>query len=90
MRVISGAGEFELSVERVEVRDRSLVMIGKMGVWEAETIIEEGELGHLLGVSLRPRILGWALARPFVALWRRLRGRGAREEVDPSQRSGDT
>jgi hypothetical protein len=75
MRVISGAGEFELSFERVEVRDRSLVMIGKMGVWESETIIEEGELGHLLGVTLRPRVLGWAVSRPFASLWRRLRGR---------------
>jgi hypothetical protein len=78
MRVISGAGEFELSFERVEVRDQCLVITGKMGVWEAETIIEEGELGHLLGVTLRPRVLGWALGRPFVALWRWLRGGSAR------------
>ena len=40
MQVISGAGEFEIVVERVEVRDTSLVMIGKMGIWESETIID--------------------------------------------------
>jgi hypothetical protein len=74
VKVISGAGEFELSFERVEIRDRSMVIIGKMGVWEAETVVEESELGHLLGVTLRPRVLLWALGRPFASLWRRLRG----------------
>jgi hypothetical protein len=76
MQVISGAGEFEIVVERVEVRDTSLVMIGKMGVWESETIIGQSELPHLLRVALTPRVLGWALGRPFTALARRLRRRG--------------
>ena len=76
MQVISGAGEFEIVVERVEVRDTSLVMIGKMGIWESETIIGQAELPHLLRVSLTPRILGWVLGRPFAALAARLRRRG--------------
>ena len=77
MQVISGAGEFEIVVERVEVRDASLVMIGKMGIWESETIIGQSELPQLLRVALTPRVLGWALGRPFAALARRLRRRGA-------------
>ncbi len=68
MQVISGAGEFEIVVERVEVRDTSVVMIGKMGIWEAETIIDQAELPQLLRVALTPRVLGWALRRPFAAL----------------------
>ncbi len=76
MQVISGAGEFEIVVERVEVRDTSLVMIGKMGIWESETIISQAELPRLLRVSLTPRVLGWALGRPFAALAQRLRRRG--------------
>jgi hypothetical protein len=71
MQVISGAGEFEISVERIEVRDRSVVLVGKMGIWESETIIDQSELGHLLRVAARPRVLGWALARPFAALRRK-------------------
>lgn len=73
MQVISGAGEFEISIERVEVRGSVVVLIGKMGVWESETMIEQGEIGHLLRVSLSPRVLGWVLKWPFVELWRRLR-----------------
>ena len=76
MKVISGAGEFEIVVERVEAREASLVMIGKMGIWESETIIGQAELPHLLRVALTPRVLGWVLARPFAALARRLGRRG--------------
>lgn len=75
MRVISGAGEFEIVVERVEIRDTSLVMIGKMGVWESETIVDQAEIPRLLRVSLSPRVLGWVLGRPFAALVQRLRRR---------------
>ena len=76
MQVISGAGEFEIVVERVEVRDTSLVMIGKMGIWESETIIDQAELPQLLRVALNPRVLGWVTVRPFAALARRFRRRG--------------
>jgi hypothetical protein len=76
MQVISGAGEFEIVVESVEVRDTSVVMIGKMGIWESETIIDQAELPQLLRVALTPRVLGWALGRPFAALAQRLRRRG--------------
>jgi hypothetical protein len=71
MQVISGAGEFELSFERAEIRDASLVLIGKMGIWEAETFVKEAELGQLLRVTLTPRVLGWVLSRPFARLRRR-------------------
>ncbi len=73
MRVISGAGEFDLTAERVEVRDGALIMVGKMGIWESETIIDPGDIGLLARLSLRPRVLLWLIARPFVALWQRSR-----------------
>ena len=76
MQVISGAGEFEIVVERVEVRDTSLVMIGKMGIWESETIIDQREIPRLLRAALTPRVLGWVLVRPFAALAQRFRRRG--------------
>ncbi len=77
MRVISGAGEFDLTAEKLEVRDGGLIMIGKMGIWESETIIDPGDIGLLARLSLRPRVILWLAARPFVALWRRSGGQGA-------------
>lgn len=73
MKIISAAGEFEISVERVEVRKGTVVLVGKMGIWEAETLIRREDVGHLIYVSLNPRLIGWVLMQPFAALLRWLR-----------------
>ncbi len=72
MRVISGAGEFEITVDKVVTREGTLVMVGTMGVWESETIIEPGDIVRLTRVSLTPRVLLYLLGLP----WRLLRGGG--------------
>lgn len=73
MKVVSGAGEFVIGMERLEVRNGDLLLIGKMGVWEAETFIEKGDIRRLLFLSLNPQVLGWAIALPFRTLIRWLR-----------------
>ena len=72
MRVISGAGEFEITVDKVIARDGALVLVGTMGVWESETIIEPGDILRLTRVSLTPRVLLFLLGLPL----RLLRGGG--------------
>jgi hypothetical protein len=59
MRVESQAGSFVLSFERMEPGERDLVITGKMGVWEATTHMSLGEFLAILGMTLRPRILGF-------------------------------
>ncbi len=72
MQVVSGAGDFEISVEQLAVRDGCLLMTGQMGIWNAEITLEPAELRRMLGLSLRsPRVLGWLLAAT-------VRGRSAR------------
>ena len=71
MRVISGAGEFEITVQKVLAKEGSLVMVGTMGVWESETFIEPRDLWLLTRVSLRPRVVLYLLGLPFRALFRR-------------------
>ena len=81
MRVVSGAGEFEITFERLEVRSGAMVVIGKMGVWEAETFVERADLATLTRLSARPRVLAWIAGLPFAALsrwWRRLSGSGSK------------
>lgn len=68
MKVISGAGEFKIGMDRLEVRNGTLLLVGKMGIWEAETYIEKGDIKRLLYLSLNPRVLGWAAALPFRVL----------------------
>ena len=63
MHVVSGAGEFEISVEQMAVRDGRLLMTGQMGIWAAEITVERVEMGRLLLLGLRSlRVLGWLLA----------------------------
>ncbi len=79
MRVISGAGEFELRVDDVSVRDRSLVLSGKMGVWESETFITAEELAALLRTAMNRPAIGYLGRRLPGALWRALRSRPGQE-----------
>ncbi len=75
MRVVSGAGEFEITVEKVLARDGALVLVGTMGVWQSETFIEPGDVARLTRVSLRPRVLLFFLGLPFRLLFGRGRKR---------------
>ncbi len=73
MRVISGAGEFELRVDAVSVRDGSLVLSGQMGVWESQTFMNAEELAQILRTSLNRPTVSYLLRRLPSALWRALR-----------------
>lgn len=80
MMVISGAGEFEITVQKVITRGNALVLIGTMGVWESETIIEPQDILQLARVSLKPRVLLFLLGLP----WRLLRrGKGGQSPSNP-------
>ena len=85
MEVISGIGDFVMKVERVEVREGRLVLVGRMAAyepgastarlrWEAEMFSDGPEFVSLLAASVRPRVLWWvirALAAAIPSLFRR-------------------
>lgn len=68
MLIKSLAGDFEISIERFETEGRQLIMVGKMGVWDARTYIAPREFLHVLGKLLSPRLLGYLLRLPFFLL----------------------
>jgi hypothetical protein len=74
MRVISGAGEFEITVRRMTARQGALVLAGTMGVWESETIIEPADIVRMARVSLTPRVLWFLASLPVRLLLRRKDG----------------
>lgn len=57
MIIKSMAGEFDISIEGFEIEGRHLVMVGRMGVWDARTYITGPELLTVLGRLLRPGVL---------------------------------
>lgn len=83
MRFNSGLGEFELTVDHVEVRDQKYVLVGKMGVWDAETIMEPEELVGLYLKSARPAITWYFIRLPFLLIRRWLARRRAHAGGEP-------
>lgn len=75
MRFVSGLGEFELTIDRVEIRGDDYVLVGKMGVWDAETVMEPQELVGLYLKSTRPKVTLYFIKLPFLLLRRWLRRR---------------
>ena len=53
MKIESAAGEFGFDVDKLELREDGIVLIGKMGVWEAETTMSSADLRRLLGMVLK-------------------------------------
>lgn len=67
MLIRSMAGDFKISIEKFEIEDGRLVMVGKMGVWDARTYISPRELLGVFGKLVRPAILFYILRLPFLA-----------------------
>ncbi len=64
----SPAGEFPITIERFEVEGRDLVIVGKMGVWDARTHVGPRDFLRVLGkLFLSPAVLFYAVKAPFAA-----------------------
>jgi hypothetical protein len=61
MRITSRAGNFNMTIDEVTVENGELVMIGKMGVWSAKTMLSVEELRTMLrGMTVSPKVLDFA------------------------------
>jgi hypothetical protein len=64
----SPAGEFPITIERFEVEGSELVIVGKMGVWDARTHVGPRDFLSVMGkLVLSPAVLLFALKAPFAA-----------------------
>ena len=74
MIIKSPAGEFPITIDRFEVEQDELIIVGRMGVWDARTHVPPGDFLLVLGkLLLTPSVIFYALRAPFFAL-RRKRG----------------
>lgn len=53
MKIDSAAGEFAFDISKLELQDDGIVLIGKMGVWEAETTMTGADLRRLIRLVLQ-------------------------------------
>jgi hypothetical protein len=64
----SPAGEFPMTIDRFDVENGELIIVGRMGVWDARTHVGAGEFLRLLGkLFLSPTVLLYAVKAPFLA-----------------------
>ncbi|MGE3147473.1 MAG: hypothetical protein AB7K04_00205 [Pseudorhodoplanes sp.] len=69
MIIKSPAGEFPITIERFEINQGDLVIIGRMGVWDARTHVPPRDFLSVLGkMFFSPAVLLYALRAPFMAL----------------------
>jgi hypothetical protein len=68
----SPAGDFPITIDGFEVENGELVIVGRMGVWDARTHVDAPDFLRLLAkLFLSPTVLLFALKAPFLALRRR-------------------
>jgi len=72
VKIESAAGEFAFDIESMTIDGDTMVLLGKMGVWEAKTQLSQADLLKLLGLTVGSfRFWGFALRLPGYALRRR-------------------
>ena len=49
MLIKSPAGEFPITIDRFEIEGNELVIVGKMGVWDARTHVEARDFLRIFG-----------------------------------------
>jgi hypothetical protein len=59
--VESQAGKFVLAFEEMQPGDGEIVIVGKMGVWQAQTHMSLREFVGILLMTLKPRMLAFLL-----------------------------
>ena len=75
MKIESAAGEFDFHIETLKVAGNDVVLVGKMGVWEAETSMDRDDVLKLLRLTIgNPSFWGFSLRLlPYAILGRNRR-----------------
>lgn len=75
MIIKSPAGDFPITIEGFMVEQGELVIVGRMGVWDAKTHVPARDfLNVLRKLVFSPAVLLYALRAPFLALRRNPNG----------------
>ena len=73
MKVISPAGDFEISIKEAEIEGNSVIIKGQMGVWDSKIYLSPSDLWLFVSIFFRPSILFFILQLPFRYLVKRRR-----------------
>ena len=57
MKVVSPAGDFEITIEDSSVEQDSIVLKGQMGVWDSKIYLKPSDLFIFTSMLIRPSML---------------------------------
>ena len=65
MKVVSPAGDFEITIEDSSVEGDSIVLKGQMGVWDSKIYLQPKDLFTFASMLIKPSIIVFLLKYPF-------------------------
>jgi len=73
MKVVSPAGEFEISINDSYLEDEHVVLKGEMGVWDSKIYLKPRDLLVFLSVLCKPQIILFFLRLPIRYVFKKVR-----------------
>lgn len=68
MKVVSPAGDFEITVNESTVEDEMIVIKGQMGVWDSKIYMSPSDVLQFGKIFLNPSVILYLLKAPFKSL----------------------
>lgn len=69
MKVVSPAGDFEITVNESTVEDDMIVIKGQMGVWDSKIYMSPTDVLQFGKIFLNPSVLLYLIKAPFKSLF---------------------
>ena len=73
-KIVSSAGEMEMSLASIGVEGDNIVMKGKMGVWDSTISVTPREALKMAGMMLSLSLILYVLKLPFLILTEKQKG----------------
>lgn len=64
-KIVSSAGEMEMSLLSIKVEGKNIMMKGKMGVWDAKITIPPEETLRVVRMMLKPSLILYLFKLPL-------------------------
>ena len=69
MKVVTTAGDFEITVKESSVEEDYIVLTGQMGVWDSKIYLDLSDVWFFTSLFLKPSVLMFIIKQPFKSLF---------------------
>ncbi|MEE9213940.1 MAG: hypothetical protein V3U54_03975 [Thermodesulfobacteriota bacterium] len=69
MKVVTTAGDFEITIKESSVEKDNIVLTGQMGVWDSKIYLDLSDVWFFTSLFLKPSVLMFIVKQPFKSLF---------------------